>query len=193
MTLIVMDQHKMTHWLPPQVQYGRFACPTDMVARALESLPCFCGDNWGQNCRCHVLRGVRVNDIDPMAPWGNFRKLVLKSARTFVQNKRKESLEFHAVTQEADMLVYGPYHHQVVVGLTRIAPVRGRKREENLHPDFLDFKIWCEFTQTYARATDLGPGRPQWALDYWANVDTEMEQEARRRKEESSRDIFLVG
>lgn len=188
MTLISIDQHQMTHWLPPEVHFGRFAVPADMVAPALNAQPCRCGDDWGPGCKCHTLwPGRKVNDFDPLPPWGHFRKEALKVAAEFRHRMAQQSLGFMAVTPEADMVVMGPYHHKPAQDASAIR-VLGRQGDENLFPEMLDFKIWCEFTQKYARALDEGPGRPKWALDYWAKVD----QDIRERETQAAKSGLIL-
>lgn len=174
MTLISIDQHKMTHWLDAGWQFGFFTVDADMIGPALVARPCYCLTMAEHKQRkCWALDGVRVNDLDVLPPWNHFRKEALRCARRFIDGMRTTSLEFIPVTAEADMLVFGPYHYREVEEFGK-HKVRGRQEDENHHPDKLNFKIGCRFVQKYARATDPGPERPDWLRTYWDKVDADI-------------------
>lgn len=178
MTLIKIDPNSATHWLPTEL-WGRTSVPVGMIVPALMTLPCTCTFESLElhPCKCHTLEAVRINDLSPMAPWSHFRAHMLKQAARFVKYAARQSLAFQPLTAEADMRVYGPYRTRIYEDPEKKV-AHGRKRGENPDRAMVDFKIWGEFVQKYARVTDDGPARKDWAVQHWAEVDRDIAERA---------------
>lgn len=185
MVLIKEDVNKATHWLGKTPWFGRITVPLDVAMPCLMALPCTCGPLTQGECRCHLIDGVEINSLSEQGPWQPFKRRLIKAAREFVERMRQQSLQFELVTPEARMLIYGPYHTRTTDWVSDHGRVFGRQGADDIkNPDSVDFKIFGEFTQKYARVTDPGPGRAEWALKFWADQDKEAEKRARARKRE---------
>lgn len=107
-------------------------------------------------------QGVPLNDLDqyesvsPVA--AEFRLKALDGARRFVKDLERQGYEL--LTPEGDLRIWGPYHSRNwKKQLNGNFKSHGRRADELLWDDAVDFLIVGDFLQTRTILTDFAPGR----------------------------------
>ncbi len=134
MTLIVVDHEKETLHIPVGV-WGVYPVEVRMVARAKLALP---------------LRGVKINDLSPLWPAGQFRSAMLQGAATWISQMNKRGYDLHG--HEGDTLIYGPWKAKDWRGATARDGIFGADNEGGAQEaDMADFRLYARFLARQGR------------------------------------------
>lgn len=119
-------------WQQVKQLAGRISVPYDLAWPVLKDRP------------NTIIYGERINDLSPLPPESHFRKAMLKAAQRFVDDLGKKRERYELTTNQADLLIYGPFQHREA----SLAPI-GFQQDEMLFPDTLDFQIVGDFKAQY--------------------------------------------
>lgn len=111
----------------------------------------------GWQCQGVVLNDLnQYESVSPVA--AAFRLKVLEGAKRFVRDLERQG--YQLLTPEGELQIWGPYHSrnwkQQRDGSMK---AHGRRADELLFDDAVDFIIRGDFLQTRTILTEFGPGR----------------------------------
>lgn len=150
MVLIRENLEKATIWQPVLLKCRMTDVPYDLAWPAIQHH----GTPMKNDHDALALQGIRINDLSPLWPVAHFRQLAMATAKEFVAQMKRQSSNYDLVTEEGNILIYGPYRPRKPRG-NGLVSIRGFQTDEWNDMGLLDFQIWANFVAKYGKIPEV--------------------------------------